>query len=356
MKMNMIINGKHTNADVKTENIDASCVQQIQNIADNPIFEGTKIVLMPDCHAGKGCCVGFTQTITDKICPNLVGVDIGCGMLTLELSEDISTDDFLNACKKIPVGGRVNGYVQKDVSKLLLNLHTDISDNANYLKLSIGSLGGGNHFIELNQSENTGKKYIVIHTGSRYLGILVCKYWLNRAIGDGDLKYLTSNKMLGYLDDMKIAQKYAEINRIAISEMLGFKYSDAFETVHNYIDMNDMILRKGSISATKGKKCLIPLNMRDGSLVCEGLGNADWNYSAPHGSGRLMSRSKARKTINLLDYQETMKNVASNSVCSETIDESPFAYKDSNEIESLINGKCVNVLDHLKVLANHKGF
>lgn len=351
-----VIRGKFADASVMTDNVEQACIEQIQHIVDNEAFEGSKIALMPDCHAGKGCCVGFTQTITDKICPSLVGVDIGCGMLTLELADDVSTDEFLSACKKIPVGHSIHTQVQADVSDLLLNLHADISERFEYLQKSVGSLGSGNHFIELNVSQNSGKKYVVIHSGSRNLGVLVCQYWMNRAIGEGDLKFLQGEDAKMYLEDMALAQRYAEINRATIAKLLGFSVVSQWETVHNYIDIEGGILRKGSISAKNGERCLIPLNMRDGSLVCVGLGNKEWNYSAPHGSGRLMSRSQARKTIQFSDYQETMQGIASVSVCEKTIDESPFAYKNSAEIENLIDGHCVKVVDHLKVLANHKGF
>lgn len=350
------IHGKFTNATVTTENIEKPCVDQIHRIVNSEEFQGSKIVLMPDCHAGKGCCIGFTQTITDKICPSLVGVDIGCGMLTLELSEDITTDDFLMACQHIPVGNSVNTVVQMGVSDLLRRLHTDVSDKFEYLQKSVGSLGSGNHFIELNISENSGRKYVVIHTGSRHLGVLVCNYWLKRAEGEGDLKFLRGEDAKMYLEDMALAQQYAGLNRFTIARLLGFSFGFSWETIHNYIDIKSMILRKGAISAMRGERCLIPLNMRDGSLVCVGLGNSDWNYSAPHGSGRAMSRSQAKKSIQMSDYMDSMRGIASVTVCPKTIDECAFAYKDSSEIQSLIDGKCVKVVDRLHVLANHKGF
>ena len=354
----MIISGKYTDAYVFTDNIEPECVEQIKNIVDNEHFKYNHIALMPDCHAGKGCCIGFTQHVMDSVCPNLVGVDIGCGMLCAELAEDISTDDFLNACKNVPVGKHVHETLNPEMLKycgMLYALFTKFG-NGDYLLKSIGTLGGGNHFIELNVSEKTGKKYVVIHSGSRNLGVKVCEYWMSKATGEGDLKFLTGENMQMYLHDVMIAQSYASVNRYEILRELGFKVKTSFETIHNYIDPEFMILRKGAISALMGEKCLIPMNMRDGSLLCEGLGNLEWNMSAPHGAGRLMSRAKAKKSITLSDYQNSMKGIASNSVRAETIDESPMVYKDAIEIESLIDGKTVKVLDHLKVLANHKGF
>lgn len=355
-----VIRGKYTKASVMTDNVEQACIEQIQHIVDNEAFKGSKIVLMPDCHAGKGCCVGFTQKIVDKICPSLVGVDIGCGMRTIELAEDVSTDEFLRACKEIPVGNSIHTEAVIDVSDLLERLHADVSERFEYLQKSVGSLGSGNHFIELNESQNSGKKYIVIHSGSRNLGVLVCQYWLNRAVGEGDLKFLQGKDADMYLKDMAMTQFYAQINREMIAKMLeltlGVSFVSQWDTIHNYIDIRSKILRKGAISAKKREKCLIPLNMRDGSLVCVGLGNPKWNYSAPHGSGRAMSRSQARKTIDFSDYQESMKGIATVSVCEKTIDECAFAYKNSSEIENLIDGHCVKVVDHLKVLANHKGF
>lgn len=354
----MIISGKYTDAYIFTDNVESECLDQIKKIIDDEHFKYNHIALMPDCHAGKGCCIGFTQFVTDSVCPNLVGVDIGCGMLCAELAEDISTDDFLNACKNVPVGKKVHENIHPEMYKYSGMLNVIKADYGcyDYLLKSIGTLGGGNHFIELNVSEKTGKKYIVIHSGSRHLGVKVCEYWMSKASGEGDLKFLTGDNAIDYLHDMQLTQSYASINRYEILKELGFKILNSFETVHNYIDCESMILRKGAISAYKGEMCLIPMNMRDGSLLCEGLDNLEWNRSAPHGAGRLMSRAKAKKNISLSDYQNVMKGIASNSVCSETIDESPMVYKNAKEIESLIDGKCVKVLDHLKVLANHKGF
>lgn len=356
----LTIQGKFADATVMTDNIEQHCIEQIQHIVDTEEFAGSKIVLMPDCHAGKGCCVGFTQTVTDKICPSLVGVDIGCGMLTLELADDVSTDEFLDACRAVPVGHSIHRQAQVDVSELLGHLHADVSERFEYLQKSVGSLGSGNHFIELNVSEKTGAKYVVIHSGSRHLGVMVCQYWLSRASGEGDLKFLHGEDATMYLEDMALTQEYAEINRAMIAQELGFSVLSQWETVHNYVhtcsETGEVILRKGSISALRGERCLIPLNMRDGSLVCVGLGNPDWNYSAPHGAGRAVSRTQARAMFQLSDYQASMQGIASVSVCAKTIDECPFAYKDATEIETLIDGHCVEVVDHLRVLANHKGF
>lgn len=357
----MIISGKYTDAFVFTDNIEPECTKQIKNITDNENFKFSRIALMPDCHAGKGCCIGFTQTLNfnTPVCPNLVGVDISCGMLCAELTDDVTPDEFLNACNNVPVGKKVHDVLTPNLSvygPIIDLIKVDIKEKRDYILKSIGTLGGGNHFIELNVSEKTGKKYVVIHSGSRHLGVLVCEYWMSKAKGEGDLKFLTGEDKEGYLYDTYVANAYASINRYEILKELGFKFSNSFETIHNYIDPHTLILRKGAISAKHGEMCLIPMNMRDGSLLCEGLGNVDWNFSAPHGAGRLMSRGKAKKNISLEDYKTSMKGIVSNSVRTETIDESPMVYKSANEIESLIDGKCVKVLDHLKVLANHKGF
>ena len=356
----MILKGKFTNAIIHTSDIDENTINQVNNLINWDVSEGSTIHIMPDCHAGKGCTIGTTMTIKDRVCPNLVGVDVGCGMLCLKVQGDFTIDDFLDACEKVPSGvGKYNTEMTPfdDLNKLSFPLEKP--EQALY---SIGSLGSGNHFIELNEDENDDH-YIVIHTGSRNLGIQVCSHHMEIAKKTnlrGDLSFLTGTDLDNYLNDMRICQTYAQKNRLEIGNTIlrnlgNAKIVDTFETVHNYIDFDDNILRKGAISCTKGKKVLIPFNMRDGSVIAVGKGNPDWNFSGPHGAGRIMSRSEARKNLTLEEYQNTMKGISSRTVCQNTIDEAPQVYKDSKEIENLIS-ETVEVQKHLKVVANYKGF
>ena len=356
----MILKGKFTNAIIHTSDIDENTINQVNNLINCDVSEGSNIHIMPDCHAGKGCTIGTTMTIKDRVCPNLVGVDVGCGLLCLKVQGDFTVDDFLDACEKIPSGvGKYNSEMTPfdDLKNLSFQL-----ENKEQILYSIGSLGSGNHFIELNEDEN-GDHYIVIHTGSRNLGIQVCSHHMEIAKKTnlrGDLSFLTGTDLDNYLNDMRICQTYAQKNRLEIGNTIlrnlgNTKIVDTFETVHNYIDFDDMILRKGAISCTKGKRVLIPFNMRDGSVIAVGKGNPDWNFSGPHGAGRIMSRSEARKNLTLEEYQNTMKGISSRTVCQNTIDEAPQVYKDSKEIENLIS-ETVEVQKHLKVVANYKGF
>lgn len=356
----MILKGKFANAIIHTSDIDENTINQVNNLINCDVSEGSTIHIMPDCHAGKGCTIGTTMTIKDKLCPNLVGVDVGCSILCLKVQGDFSIDDFLDACEKVPSGvGKYNSEMTPfdDLNKLSFPL-----EKPEQILYSIGSLGSGNHFIELNEDEN-GDHYIVIHTGSRNLGIQVCSHHMEIAKKTnprGDLSFLTGTDLDNYLNDMRICQTYAQKNRLEIGNTIlrnlgNTKIVDTFETVHNYIDFDDRILRKGAISCTKGKKVLIPFNMRDGSVIAVGKGNSDWNFSGPHGAGRIMSRSEARKNLTLEEYQNTMKGISSRTVCQNTIDEAPQVYKDSKEIENLIS-ETVEVQKHLKVIANYKGF
>ena len=352
----MELKGKFANAIIHTSDIDENTINQVNNLINCDVSEGSTIHIMPDCHAGKGCTIGTTMTIKDRVCPNLVGVDVGCGMLCLKVQGDFSIDDFLDACEKVPSGvGKYNSEMTPfdDLKNLSFQL-----ENKEQILYSIGSLGSGNHFIELNEDEN-GDHYIVIHTGSRNLGIQVCSHHMEIAKKTnprGDLSFLTGTDLNNYLNDMRICQTYAQKNRLEIGNTIlrnlgNTKIVDTFETVHNYIDFDDNILRKGAISCTEGKKVLIPFNMRDGSVIAVGKGNPDWNFSGPHGAGRIMSRSEARKNLTLEEYQNTMKGISSRTVCQNTIDEAPQVYKDSKEIENLIS-ETVEVQKHLKVIAN----
>lgn len=379
---------------IYAETFEYEAYDQLKELCNFEAYLDSKIRIMPDAHAGKGCVVGTTMTISNKVTPNLVGVDIGCGMLTVELKDSII--DFSKLDKvisnKIPSGFSVHDHPKSsfDFSNLRCSNHVDLKRAL----LSIGSLGGGNHFIEVDYSEKTHKYYLVIHSGSRKLGGDVCKYYQDLAFqkvnemkkvkeelikklksegrekeidsqlkliakpsANKDLAFLSGSDFDDYLNDMALVQKFAVLNRktmadIIIKEM-GFNESERFETIHNYIDFKRMILRKGAVSAEYGEKLLIPINMRDGSLICVGKGNEDWNFSAPHGAGRLMSRSKAKELINLEEYELSMNGIYSTSVCQSTLDEAPQAYKPMEEIVQAIE-PTVDIIDMIKPEYNFK--
>ena len=403
-----------------TDNIEQEAIDQINTLLEQPAFADCKVRIMPDVHAGAGCVIGFTADLGDKVIPNIVGVDIGCGMFTVELGRidtgingktdssivnyvtDIDyekLDNVIRTC--IPSGRNVHEEV-KDVFLELKKLRCYSKlKNIDWLERSMGTLGGGNHFIEIDEGFE-GRKYLVIHTGSRNLGKQVADYYQNLAIESmigkdrlaseqdkliaeykeqgrsyeiqdaikelrntwrnrtndipKELCYLTGKYRDDYIYDMKICQRFAKQNRlmIALKIMLsmGWYSIDLFETVHNYIDESNMI-RKGAISAKKGEKVLIPINMRDGSLLCVGKGNEDWNCSAPHGAGRIMSRNKARESISMESFRESMTGIYTTSVCESTIDESPMAYKPMDEIINNIKDT-VDILDVLKPVYNFK--
>ena len=341
------IQGQYNSATVFTDNAESSAVAQIQHILNQPFVVDAKIRIMPDVHAGIACTVGLTMTITDKVVPNFVGVDIGCGMLTTLLKDKrIDCNQLDKAVHQyIPAGFNVRStphHFSEDIDLTMLRCarHVDI-DRAIF---SVGTLGGGNHFIELGQDDG-GQLYLIVHSGSRNLGRQVCDYYQNAAANalgrtsEGDdrvLAYLEGALLDDYLHDMGIVQQYADLNRQAIVKELAkrikFKVTEQFSTIHNYIDLDAKILRKGAVSAQKDERMLIPMNMRDGSLLCLGKGNADWNYSAPHGAGRVMSRAVAKETITLTQYEKAMKGIYSTTVSRATIDEAPFAYKPMQEI------------------------
>lgn len=390
--MKTITNNKGITTLIFAETFEFEAYDQIKKLVNFEAYEYAKVRVMPDAHAGKGCVVGTTMTITDKVTPNLVGVDIGCGMLTIKLKDkDIDfnkIDDVIN--RKVPSGFNVHQQAKKtfDFTSLRCYKHVDLSR----AMLSIGSLGGGNHFIEVGISN--GDLYLVIHSGSRKIGGDVCKYYQNKAfqnanemskviknkidqlklegrekeiaseikkikkpVADKDLAYLTGGDFEDYMNDMDITQKYASLNRATMADIIlketKLREVERFETVHNYIDFKRMILRKGAVSAEHGELLLIPINMSDGSLLCIGKGNEAWNYSAPHGAGRLMSRSKAKQTINMGDFTETMKGVYSTSVTASTLDEAPQAYKSIDEIKLAITDT-VNIIGVIKPLYNFK--
>lgn len=393
--MKTIKNIKGVVTKVYAETFEHEAYNQIKKLADFEPYQNSKIRIMPDAHAGKGCTVGTTMTITDKITPNLVGVDIGCGMLTVKLKDTgpidvVMLDKIIN--NVVPSGFNVHEKSQAkfDFDKLRCFKKADIQR----AMLSIGSLGGGNHFIELSESENDGSKYLIIHTGSRKLGGDTCKYYQDLAFqnvnemkkvrenlikdlkktgrerdipaelkkiqkpkADKELAFLKGNDFDDYMNDMSIVQKFAAVNRGVIADLIlrnaRLVEDERFETIHNYIDFKRMILRKGAVSSEKGELLLIPINMRDGSLLCVGKGNEDWNYSAPHGAGRLMSRSQARKLLDINDFKDTMSDVYSTSVGTSTLDEAPEAYKTIDEIKGAITDT-VDIIDVLKPLYNFK--
>jgi len=370
------IQGKYNTAKVFTHNIESSAMSQIHNLLNQSFVEGSKIRIMPDVHAGAGCTIGTTMTITNKVVPNMVGVDIGCGMETVRLKDKhIELTQLDKAIHKyIPAGFDIrktpHHYADMlDLTKLKCAKHMRLDRAA----LSIGTLGGGNHFIELGKAtsygtakEDEGALFLVVHSGSRNIGNMAAEWYQKKAIDDlkkkkinieRSLAYAEGALMEDYLHDMAILQRYAEINRKAIIKELekhvGFKVLESFTTTHNYIDLDSMILRKGAISAKHGEKVLIPMNMRDGSLICVGKGNADWNFSAPHGAGRIMSRSTAKEKITLTQFEQAMEGIYSTTISRKTIDEAPFAYKPMEEITAYI-GDTVDIEMHITPLYNFK--
>lgn len=389
------LKGKYNIANVFTDVVDSETIGQIIQLLNQESIKDQKIRIMPDCHAGAGCVIGTTMTITDKVIPNLVGVDIGCGMFTIRLKETNVDFEKLDQVIRnhIPSGFNIH---DKAISKS--NVEDIIAPiDLDWTIRSIGTLGGGNHFIEVDKGKD-GTIYLVIHTGSRHLGVEVCKYYQDlghkkhrnnhikekieatiiklKAEGKQrdientikilkmqetsipkDLCYVEGEDFENYIHDMRLAQQYAKLNRRTIADQIlkhtGLTEVESFDTIHNYIDTYNMILRKGAISAQKGERVLIPLNMRDGSLICVGKGNPEWNCSAPHGAGRILSRTQANANITLDEFKESMKGIYSTSVNISTIDESPMAYK---PIESIINniGDTVDIIDRIIPVYNFK--
>ena len=404
------IKGKYNTAKVLVSDyskLEESCYKQILNLLNQKFCEDSNIAIMADTHAGSGCVIGFTQTIIDKVVPNLVGVDIGCGMHVLKINGRYGKELFnkpnLEKLDKLIRQNIPMGMKHRDSKHPFCNnVHIDkiiAPINSEKLLLSVGSLGGGNHFIEVDKDDN-GDYYIVIHSGSRHLGIEVCKYYQNKAIKyhadcrsaksfitelknnkaisekdyqkmiddykkntpfvPNELAYLVEDDLKNYLHDMKLAQEYAYWNRKAmldeIIKGMGIKKKmilDEFCTIHNYIDVENKIVRKGAISAQKDEIAIIPMNMSYGSLIVKGKGNKEYNYSAPHGAGRLMSRSIAKESLKMEDFKESMKGIYTTSVCVGTIDESPMAYKPIEDILENIDD-CVEVINIIKPIYNIK--
>ncbi len=367
-----------------TNNIEESAKKQIYLLLEQEAFKDCKIRIMPDVHAGAGCVIGFTGNLGDKVIPNIVGVDIGCGMLCVELGNiDIDLEKLDKIIRQyIPSGMNVHEQKVKDYDFTQLYCYKELKNKDGWLEKSLGSLGGGNHFIEIDVDDESNK-YLVIHTGSRNLGKQVAEIYQNKAIEycsykkemkeekkqiiknykeqgrekeiqealeeinnkyagktklPKDLCYLEEKERENYLHDMKLCQEFAILNREEImSVILSFlnypsNYFSYFHTIHNYINFEDNIVRKGSISARKGERVIIPMNMRDGCIIGVGKGNEDWNYSAPHGAGRTMSRNIAKQTLNMEDYKNSMSGIYTTSVNEQTIDEAPFVYKPMEEI------------------------
>lgn len=402
--MNTIeIKGKVNTAICYAKVVEDEAIEQIRRMCDYPMTLGSKIRIMPDVHAGKGCTIGTTMTITDKAVPNVVGVDIGCGMYTVNLGkQNIDLEKFDMAAFTIPSGREVwDGRAQKfDLTEL--RCYRQLKDTKR-LERSLGTLGGGNHFIEIDKAAD-GTQYLVIHSGSRNLGKQVAELYqtlavdLAKGIGDyleareqlikeykeqgrrteiqaalkelydkkyvehpstipEDLCYLSGRYLEDYLHDVEICQRFARRNREKMAEILleknALSSGESFHTIHNYIDTEEMILRKGSIAAHKGEKVLIPINMRDGSVLAIGKGNPEWNYSAPHGAGRLMSRTAAKNSLSMEEYKKSMKGIYTSSVCEATIDEAPMAYKSLEDIIDVI-GESVDIIDVMKPIYNFK--
>lgn len=387
------------NLKIFARTFEESARKQVEALAQCKAYAESKIRIMPDAHAGKGCTIGTTMTITDKVTPNLVGVDIGCGMLVVPLRERITDfqkfDEHLR--NVVPSGFAVHDKPMLEGANLswmqrkLEDLCCHDVVNTDYALRSLGTLGGGNHFIEVDE-DSEGQQYLVIHSGSRNLGVKVAEYYQEIAVREctnpigikkmiewlkqenrhseinetikrmkaempsKELAYVSDDSLREYLHDMTICQMYAMKNRDMIAEaLLGSEWynDDVFTTMHNYIAIEAKILRKGAVSARNGERFIIPMNMRDGSLICIGKGNEDWNQSAPHGAGRLMSRGKAKRTIELDDYKNSMSGIFSTSVDESTIDESPMAYKPMSEIMEAIKDTC-EIEKVIKPLYNFK--
>ena len=394
------LKGKYNEAKIFTDVVDEASIAQVLLLLNQDFAADSKIRLMPDIHAGAGCTIGTTMTITDKIVPNLVGVDIGCGMETIKIKEkhvELQKLDKL-IYEKIPSGFNVREKTHRYFGKINLEelycyKHIDVKR----AEKSLGTLGGGNHFIEANKDDE-GNIYVVVHSGSRHLGLEVANYYqeegykslngsaqkdIDALIADlksqgrereiqksitalkntkrtaipKQLAYVSGDLFEQYIHDMKIVQSYAELNRQAMMDEMvkGMKFHvvEQFTTIHNYIDTDAMILRKGAISAKKNEKILIPINMRDGSLICIGKGNDDWNQSAPHGAGRLMSRSAAKQSFTVSEFKNQMSGIYTTSVNRDTLDECPMAYKGMDDIVNNI-GDTAEIDRVIKPIYNFK--
>ena len=396
------IKGKVNTAICYARVVEDEAIEQIRRMCDYIITEGSRIRIMPDVHAGKGCTIGTTMTINDKAVPNIVGVDIGCGMYTVKLGNiDIDFEKVDEATHYIPSGMDVWDGRQERFDLTKLNCYRYLRDSRR-LERSLGTLGGGNHFIEIDETSD-GCKYLIVHSGSRNLGKQVAQYYqrlatnldrgydtylekrdeiirtykeqgrkseIQTALKDlhwqvyesetsmpDDLCYVSGKYLEEYLYDVEICQNFAKRNRELMAEIIlertGMTSLEAFHTIHNYIDVDEMILRKGAIAAHNGEKVLIPINMRDGSVLAVGKGNPEWNYSAPHGAGRLMSRTAAKNNLSVDEYKEMMRGVYSTSINESTLDEAPMAYKRLEDIIDVIK-ESVDIIEVMKPIYNFK--
>lgn len=394
------IKGKVNTAICYAKVIEDEAIEQIRRMCDYDFTENSQIRIMPDVHAGKGCTIGTTMTVTDKVVPNIVGVDIGCGMYTVKLGkDDIDLVKLDEAAHFVPSGMNIWEGRQEKFDLQELRCYRSLK-NTKWLERSLGTLGGGNHFIEVDKASD-GTSYLVIHTGSRNLGKQVAEIYQKLAIDlnkgketyfqqrdeiiriykeqgrrkeiqkaleaiswnqrettmPEDLCFLYGQFFDDYMYDVEICQRFARRNREKIAEVLlartGMTGGEVFHTIHNYIDTKEMILRKGAIAAHAGEKVLIPINMRDGSVLAIGKGNPEWNYSAPHGAGRIMSRTKAKNELNLDEYREAMAGIYTTSVNEATLDEAPMAYKSLEDIIDVIK-ESVDVIEVMKPIYNFK--
>lgn len=394
------IKGKVNTAVCYAKVVEDEAIGQIRRMCDYDFSKDSKICIMPDVHAGKGCTIGTTMTVTDKVVPNIVGVDIGCGMYTVNLGkDDIDFVKLDEAAHFIPSGMNIWEGRQEKFDLQELRCYRSLK-NTKRLERSLGTLGGGNHFIEVDKSSD-GTNYFVIHSGSRNLGKQVAEIYQQLAIDlnkgketyfqqrdeiirtykeqgrrkeiqkaleaiswnqreatiPEDLCFLYGQFFEDYMHDVEICQRFARRNREKIAEVLlactGMTGREAFHTIHNYIDVDEMILRKGAIAAHAGEKVLIPVNMRDGSILAIGKGNPEWNYSAPHGAGRIMSRTKAKSELDLNEYRKEMAGIYTTSVNEATLDEAPMAYKSLEDIIDVIK-ESVDVIEVMKPIYNFK--
>lgn len=410
------IKGKFSSAKIFTDDVEDKAVEQVQALLDSPVTENCRVVVMPDVHAGKGSTIGYTQTIQNRIIPNAIGVDIGCGMSVLIIKKE-SGDKLFGTKKglkyldkiareKIPMGNRIRNTVHELCDEVEMNqLNSLIADvNTERAMHSIGSLGSGNHFIELDKDTH-GNYYLIIHTGSRHLGVEVCNYWQKKAEAyiqsgarnfkeesayiiaklketgrevdiqkelnalkqsfsqkgmNNDIAYLEGEDLEGYLHDMRIAQEFASLNRKAIQEDIknafGLKDEDiikSFSTIHNYIDLDRRIIRKGAIRLEQNEIAIIPGSMAYGALIVEGKGNSGWNYSGPHGFGRKHSRTKAKELFSMDEFKKSMEGVYTSSISKSTLDESPMAYKDPDSIIPNLKDTCT-IIEHIIPVWNIK--
>ena len=411
----MIITGTNSSAKVFTDDIEEEAVKQIEVLMNHPISKHSHTRIMPDVHAGAGCVIGYTARLTDVVVPNLIGVDLGCGVLGMEIEGMPSfekIDKFING--HIPSGLHVRnhpynkleeaceelGVNYKEFTKNVLEIVKETKQNKDYVFDSLGTLGGGNHFIEIDRGDS-GNYLLTVHSGSRNFGLKIAKFFQDKAYRENNLmpkeeytkkiqeikqkytgkdielaikdlrkeqlikkmpaglEYLSGNSIKDYLYDMRVAQVYAKLNRYimvkSIIDHFQLKVVNTVESVHNYIDFEDNIVRKGAIRAHKGEQVIIPLSMAFGVIIGTGLGNPEWNYSAPHGAGRRMSRTKARKTLSLDKFKKSMDGIYSSTVNIETIDEAPMAYKDAEEIIEKLKDT-VKIEKRLKPVYNFKGF